>query len=253
MTAAIICFSDKGCSLGKRVKAYFDGAALTRCPQGGLDGWTRENFDRGALIFISSCGIAVRAIAPYLKSKTTDPAVVVIDEHGKHAVSLLSGHMGGANALTAKLAAHIGAEAVITTASASVFMGAKPADIPAPAVTLGIGCRKGAEVETVIARALDKANCSLKALKRVCSIDLKAKEPSLLAFCGKHNLPFVTFTAQELAETQGTFSKSDFVESATGVDNVCERAAVRGSGGFLILPKYAENGVTVALAVERCE
>lgn len=70
-----------------------------------------------AIIFISACGIAVRAIAPHIKSKLTDPAVVVLDEGGKFAISLLSGHMGGANGLTSLISEHIGAVPVITTAT----------------------------------------------------------------------------------------------------------------------------------------
>lgn len=70
-----------------------------------------------ALIFISSTGIAVRYIAPYLKSKTEDPAVLVIDILGNYVISLLSGHLGGANELTIKVAKIINAEPVITTAT----------------------------------------------------------------------------------------------------------------------------------------
>ncbi len=61
-----------------------------------------------ALIFISSIGIAVRAIAPFIQSKDKDPAVIVIDSTGKYVISLLSGHLGGANELTEKIAKIIG-------------------------------------------------------------------------------------------------------------------------------------------------
>lgn len=68
-------------------------------------------------IFITSTGIAVRIIAPLIRSKTEDPAVVVVDDLGKNAISLLSGHIGGANDLTKKISQIIGAHAVITTAT----------------------------------------------------------------------------------------------------------------------------------------
>ena len=68
-------------------------------------------------VFIFSTGIAIRIIAPLLQSKIIDPAVVVVDDKAIHAISLLSGHLGGANALTKKVAAIIKAEPVITTAT----------------------------------------------------------------------------------------------------------------------------------------
>lgn len=70
-----------------------------------------------ALIFIGACGIAVRSIAPYVKDKTGDPAVLVLDEKGRFVISLLSGHIGGANELTLAIAGLIGAQPVITTAT----------------------------------------------------------------------------------------------------------------------------------------
>ena len=77
-----------------------------------------QHFDKAELIvFISAAGIAVRKIAPYLKNKTTDPAVVCMDEGGKFVIPLVSGHLGGANAWAQKIAERIGATAVITTAT----------------------------------------------------------------------------------------------------------------------------------------
>ena len=70
-----------------------------------------------AHVFIMATGIVVRVVAPLIQHKTVDPAVVVIDDHGRHAVSLLSGHLGGANALTRELAKLIDAVPVITTAT----------------------------------------------------------------------------------------------------------------------------------------
>ena len=68
-------------------------------------------------VFIFSTGIAVRIIAPLLNSKTIDPAVVVVDDNGNHSISLLSGHLGGANTLAKKIAEIINATPVITTAT----------------------------------------------------------------------------------------------------------------------------------------
>lgn len=69
------------------------------------------------ILFISAAGIAVRKIAPYLKSKTTDPAVLCMDEAGRFVIPLVSGHLGGANAWAKQIADRIGAQAVITTAT----------------------------------------------------------------------------------------------------------------------------------------
>ncbi len=70
-----------------------------------------------AIIVVGACGIVVRTIAPLLQDKFTDPAVLVIDEKGKHVISLLSGHVGGANELARYLSHLIGAKAVITTST----------------------------------------------------------------------------------------------------------------------------------------
>ncbi|MBM4302199.1 MAG: cobalt-precorrin 5A hydrolase [Deltaproteobacteria bacterium] len=78
----------------------------------------REAFERGDnLVCIMAAGIVVRGIAPYLQGKDTDPAVVVVDEAGRFAISLLSGHLGGANELARRVAKVLGGAPVITTAT----------------------------------------------------------------------------------------------------------------------------------------
>lgn len=70
-----------------------------------------------ALVFVGACGIAVRAIAPHVRDKTTDPAVVAVDELARFVIPLLSGHIGGANALASRLSGALGATAAVTTAT----------------------------------------------------------------------------------------------------------------------------------------
>jgi len=70
-----------------------------------------------AIVFIMACGIVVRSIAPYIGNKRSDPAVLVMDEKGRFVISLLSGHLGGANRLAAEIARKTGAQPVITTAT----------------------------------------------------------------------------------------------------------------------------------------
>ena len=86
----------------------------------------KENFAAGveqafreadALVFVMAAGIVVRTIAPLLRSKAEDPAVLVLDQQGTHVISLLSGHLGGANALTRTIAEKLGSDPVITTAT----------------------------------------------------------------------------------------------------------------------------------------
>ncbi len=119
MICAYLAFTDTGLALAKRLAAALPGS-VARCGRDGdsLAEWTSAQFVHSdALIFIGAAGIAVRAIAPHCKSKTTDPAVVVVDECGRFAVPILSGHLGGANDLARAIAAICGAVPVITTAT----------------------------------------------------------------------------------------------------------------------------------------
>lgn len=118
MIVRIIAFTDTGEALAARLTAGLQGEVM-RCGQPlSLDEWTREGFAAAdALVYVGAAGIAVRAIAPYVASKVSDPAVVVVDETAQYAIALLGGHLGGANALARRVAALCGAAPVITTAT----------------------------------------------------------------------------------------------------------------------------------------
>ena len=108
---AIIQISEAGASITAQLQETL-GACLIRRDSIKTN-W--KKFD--AFVFIGAMGICVRTIAPYIKDKHTDPAVVCIDSLGKNVISVLSGHVGGANDLTREIADVIGANEVITTQS----------------------------------------------------------------------------------------------------------------------------------------
>ena len=130
MNIAVICFSDAGAALAGRVCEILglplsDVHSIEKfASRYGFTSHAKIAADMGdlfsshdALIFIGACGIAVRDIAPHLKSKTEDPAVLVLDDRGRYVIPILSGHIGGANALAQSLAEKLGAEAIVTTAT----------------------------------------------------------------------------------------------------------------------------------------
>lgn len=323
MTLAMLAFSEKGLLLTKRLQTLLPGeiSSAERCPKDGLHAWTARHFEAAdALVFVGAAGIAVRAIAPFVDRKTCDPAVLVIDECAEFVIPILSGHIGGGNALAKRLAALLGARAVITTATDcnglfaidswaaeqgyvirnperikqvsarllshktirlksnfeilldatlkdqilltehppfDVIIGVQADNTSAlhliiPALTLGVGCKRNTPasvVHTAFDRLCADFNLEPHAFSRVCSVDLKADEPGLRDFCRDRALPFVTFSAQALAALPDDFTASDFVRQTTGVDNICERSAVLGSQGRLLIQKQAFDGVTMAVAI----
>jgi len=127
MNAAIISFTEDGRRISERLAAGMPGCTRFCFYKhsdenaesfSGLSVLIADIFGGyNALVFISSVGIAVRAVAPHIRSKVTDPAVVAIDDCGKFAVSVLSGHLGGANGLAERIAGMVGAVPVITTST----------------------------------------------------------------------------------------------------------------------------------------
>lgn len=322
MKLELISFTRRGSDLAQRLadtlSRHGHQAACTR------DGWKAEEWAARAfsrsdgLIFVGATGIAVRSIAPHLHHKSTDPAVVVVDEGGQFVIPILSGHLGGANDLAREIAALIHAVPVITTAtdvngvfavdqwarrqgiivcnperilsvssrllagetvgffSAWPIAGELPAglrlvsredaqvvlDLHRPegdalwlcpkGVRVGMGCRRNtpaSALRSLLEEVLTQEGIPQRAVSALCTIDLKKDERGLQALAQELNVPLTTYSAQELAQVPGDFTPSPFVEQITGVDNVCERAAL-ACGGTLLRHKAAKDGATVALALE---
>lgn len=121
MKVSIIAFTDNGMEIAYKLSnslSEINDVDFTRCGKGALSTWTEEHFSTNdALIFVGAIGIALRAIAPYIKTKTKDPAVVVVDELGQFSIPILSGHIGGANELALQISKILNAIPVITTAT----------------------------------------------------------------------------------------------------------------------------------------
>lgn len=193
-------------------------------------------------ILIGASGIAVRFLDGLAQDKHTDPALVVLDEAGRHAVSLLAGHEGGANALAYRVAAVVGAVPVVTTASEAL----KP-------LVVGIGCRKDvsmARIDAAVRHALGEY--AMDQIREVATVDLKASEPGLLAFCAAYDLPLRVFARATLAARPWVSKPSDWVRQNVGLDGVCEPCALVASPrGRLIVPKTSLDGVAVAVVQDQ--
>ena len=195
------------------------------------------------LIFIGAAGIAVRGIAPFIKSKHTDPAVLVIDEYARFVVPILSGHEGGAYDYARDIAALIEATPVITSArDTGVFH-------------VGMGAKRNADtsaLEDFFLGTLKSMFIPLRAVASISSIDLKKDERAIVDLSEKYGFRFLTYSSEELNSVADVFEQSDFVKNITGTGSVCEAAAYLSSnGGAMVLRKTARNGMTLAVARER--
>ena len=120
--AYVLSFTNSGELLSARVANTLNSSGIasetSTCRVTNLKEYMHDIFQNGnILIFIGAVGIAVRAIAPHIKNKTTDPAVIVIDEAARFVIPILSGHIGHANRIANKISALIGAIPIITTAT----------------------------------------------------------------------------------------------------------------------------------------
>ncbi len=338
---AVLYITGNGLKLAQRLKSWSPDAEIAKfTPPLVNDLWGRND----ALVFIMATGIVVRTIAPLLKDKRTDPAVVVLDEAGKHAISLVGGHLGGANELAQEIASFLGAEAVITTATdvnslPSIDLWARDHDLSIedwailPLIgtrfvnngalriyeeqgswvrgqgsgmrlpeeflrvaeprfadviisnrvnahegasgedcsidtcrvkgqlylrphnlVLGIGCNSNTseiEIEDAVRTTLEKNNLSFLSIACVATIDIKAGEPGLTAFCAKYGFTLKTYRADELNRIENV-EPSEMVFKATGAHAVAEPAALlAGNADMLLLRKQKKGNVTIAVSTKQ--
>ena len=242
MRIAILTVTDTGFKLAEKISARTGGDIFGKGKNfDSLKNFVAEIFNKfDALIFICATGIAVRIIAPHIVSKLSDPAVIVIDERGQNVISLLSGHVGGANELTLKIAEAINSNPVITTATdvekkfAADSFAAKLGLIPTPKsaikainaavlrdepvyltagdVTLnlipqklivGIGCKRGTSTEKIsaaVTAACETINQPVERIKILASVDIKSDEGGLLEFAKNLGVEIKFFSVAELAK-----------------------------------------------------
>jgi cobalt-precorrin 5A hydrolase len=256
MKLAIICLSKEGARLVSHLARWFPDAHLyLHTEAGDGEGIEAGRFDsimaltshifgkyRG-LVYIAPCGVVIRSLAPCVMHKTTDPAVVVIDAVGRFAVSLLSGHEGGANDLAVAVGNIIGAEPVITTTTDAL-----------KTIIVGIGCRRATESSTIlhaIERAVEEAGTSMGQVRLLASADIKADEEGLISAAQMLGIPLRFIPSEDIRSTTRIFERSRFVEEQVNLPAVAEPAALlAGRRTQLILPKRIYNGVTAAVAKE---
>ncbi len=176
---AIVALTPNGLKLGRRLaKLLGHGEVIDIAESAKLK--LQELFQAGRpLVCIMALGIVVRILGPCAKDKKTDPPVVVVDEAGRFAISVLGGHEGGANELANQVARSIGAVPVITTASEVLGF------------VLGVGCRRGVscdEIDSLFQELCKTRGYMPSSLHEVATVSLKANEPGLREFAAKHGL-----------------------------------------------------------------
>lgn len=244
---AIVTIAEEGRDIAKILNSSFSGKSrLYFSSKGHLKDLVDEIFDKGefdGIVFIMALGIVVRLIAPYLKNKYIDPAVVAIDRAGRFAISVVSGHEGGANKLAIEIGNILYAEPVITTASEVKKK-----------IIIGIGCRRSIKKDEVIEGikySLAKVKSSLNNVKFIATIDLKRNEPGLKKACLELGLPLRIIPTDAIKGFKGSYKRSSFVKEKIGVEGVSEPCALLAARNpKLLLPKVKIGRVTVAVARE---
>lgn len=244
---SIFSLTNTGAKLAERVVAHLPRALHLHKPKNFIHTAQQAFSNKHRCVFICSTGIVVRALADVLVDKYQDPAVVVLDEHGKFVVPLLSGHEGGGYEFGAQLAEALGAALVQTTST----------DYSKPVYCIGLGSDKDCPTETLQAlydEVVGELQLTLN-VKLLASINIKAQEPCMLALTKQLQLPYHTFSASQLRTVEDQLSeKSQIVFNEVGCYGVAEAAALIGAASLtgktaeLVMTKRKNKRATLAIA-----
>ncbi len=251
MRMAILAVTAAGSAVAEKISTLVGGEIYSKGKDfDRLKDFVGEIFGKfDALVFICATGIAVRMIAAHIVSKLSDPAVIVVDERGQNVISLLSGHVGGANDLAREIASAINANPVITTAtdvenkiagdSFISRLGLKPEpkdaikaintailrdepvylvagdvrlNLTAQKLIAGIGCKRGTtadEISCAVDEACDRIGQSVARISVIASVDIKSDEVGLLEFAGRLGREIRFFSVEELAKKIAEYKLSE--------------------------------------------
>jgi cobalt-precorrin 5A hydrolase len=246
----LISLTDPGRALAERLQAFMPDAEHLHRPQPFQDVVCDRFLAGHRLILLCAVGIVVRTLGPVLRDKYQDPAVLVLDEHGRFVVPILSGHEGGANEWARQVAEFLGAQPVITGAQRYTQ----------PLLAAGLGCNRGCPLElllTLIDITLNRHGLQRNDLSALASIELKQDEPGLHELAETLGLPIIFYPAATLNEYSDRLSrKSDIVFRETGCYGVAEAAALACAERLvqhdyraeLLIPKQKNPDATLAIA-----
>ena len=196
-----------------------------------------------AIIFVMALGIVTRIIKDHIEDKHKDPAIVVIDEMGRYAISALSGHEGGANLLAEKISLLCKGDFVVTTGSEATKR-----------LIVGMGCRRGTsaeELEELLTEGLNKAGRTIKEVRVIASVEDKSDEAGLLELSKKLGVPLKFIPKTLIAVIEENFDSSELVKKTLGIGAVAEPSAMLGGTRCqLILKRIKSKTATLAIAEE---
>jgi len=245
---AVIAVTEKGLSLAEIIHAEIPSDIYFPEKLGGnyssIANCFAELFvNYKNIIAIMAQGIVTRMIAPHIKSKYTDPAIVTCDEVGRFAISTLSGHEGGANILAHLVSSITGADPVITTATEANRT-----------YIIGIGCRKDtpkSDVITAINQGCADANITTEDVRLLTSAWVKKDEAGIIESAKELGI-YLRFLPESYYKNKNyNFTEQDAPMKHFGIPGVAEPSAIlAGINPKLVLKRQTYGDVTIAIAKE---